>query len=118
MTLLTLLTLLTGWIYPRFIYYFLVLFSGKWVKYIVDMRSAEGITSAKAATYTRQDRATIALTCALGASPDLPSYTAKESQQVPFDLAIWSKDGLGLHLFTECREALKGFVQGAKAKAC
>lgn len=44
------------------------------------------------------------------------SEAVKEIQQVPSGLAIWPRDGLGLHLFTERKEALESFIQGAKAE--
>jgi len=48
---------------------------------------------------------------------DKTCYTAvKEIKQVPSGLAIWPRDGLGLHLLTECKEALENCIQGAKAE--
>ncbi|ODM15018.1 hypothetical protein SI65_09513 [Aspergillus cristatus] len=44
------------------------------------------------------------------------STAVKEIQQVPSSLAIWPRDGLGLHLLTERKEALESFIQGAKAE--
>ena len=40
----------------------------------------------------------------------------KEIQQVPSGLAIWPRDGLGLHLLTECKKTLKDLVQRARAE--
>ena len=39
----------------------------------------------------------------------------KEIQQVPSGLAIWPRDGLGLHLIDH-RGALEGLIQGAKVE--
>lgn len=44
------------------------------------------------------------------------STVVKEIQQVPSGLAIWPRDGLGLHLLTERKEALENCIQGAKAE--
>ena len=44
------------------------------------------------------------------------STAVKEIQQVPSGLAIWPRDGLGLHLLTERKEALENCIQGAKAE--
>ena len=40
----------------------------------------------------------------------------KEIQQMPSGLTIWPRNGLGLHLLTECKESLKDLVQRAKAE--
>lgn len=42
------------------------------------------------------------------------SSAVKEIQQVPSGLAIWPKNGLDLHLLSECREAMEGLKQGAE----
>ena len=44
------------------------------------------------------------------------STAVKEIQQVPSGLAIWPRDGLGLHLLTERKEALENCIQGSKAE--
>ena len=44
------------------------------------------------------------------------SAAVKEVQQVPSGLAIWPKDGLGLQLFMERREALEGLLQESKVE--
>ena len=44
------------------------------------------------------------------------STAVKEVQQVPSGLAIWPRDGLGLHLLLGHRGALESLVQGAKVE--